>query len=254
MNNKMPIPIIKLASFQGGRFFRNRYVYGLDIKFPCIPAWFTRDLSEKGYDRLTEVLHSFDICWYTAGIGGRPKNIEISDAIIRRLFGHTTLQAFYRRAKAKNRCVYKNKRTMWCLPSDDLRNVVYRYRANVWNQSEHVPKEYQGLFQPLWEQLQKWMDDPEKNWFDFHPNYSVFDLGENRKPILYTCNLCGFSGEEKAWRWGSPTPGLYSHEIIDCPECGARKGDIFGKVMAAEEGKKYFSPTGKYQDDHFFTL
>jgi hypothetical protein len=173
----------------------------------------------------------------------REKNNE--EDFLKKVFGYTVEQLFYRQLKNQDRVVRKTKKIYWCIPRRDLYKVIYRYRANWKNKSEHVPKEFQYLFDPLLKQVNVFLDlEMDKD--TFIANYDVFDMGEDRKPILYVCNICGRTGEKNEWTWRTPA-GFSSHEFISyCPSCHAEGLDIFDE-LSGKEAK--FKPYPKYQDD-----
>lgn len=246
---KQPIPKIWLKCFQGGRFFRNRIVYSLVVKMPCLPSWFTHDLTSDGYSKLQHhledlgyVKNSFyknDKCWL-------PEDLEKSDEVLISLFGKTTLQFFNRRLVSKRRIAYRNTRTLWCIPIEDCRKVLYRYRANQWNQSEKVPKEYQWLLGDIEKQFDGILTGNKE------VDYSMLDIGEDRKPFLYVCNLCDREGVREDWSWSRP-PGFASHDYIThCPGCKGKGGDFFDVLFSTEQSK--FQPYKKRQDNYWFTV
>lgn len=268
--NKQRIPLPKIGPSEGYEKGRRRrvYRYRLYIKFPCIPA-IGYTLSAETHGKIIGLLHGKDsgqtpINWGTrlkpriVGHVRQIKDQEASDLILKTFFGKTTKQTFYRIVKSRNRVVSRNNRSMWCVPRPDIAKVFHRYRGNTWNESEIVPKEYQWLFEPLHQQLLKFYEEGGLS-KDFKPDYSVFDVGEDRKPLLYKCNLCSFEGEKDAFQWGAPVPGFASHQIIRCLQC---KKDVWSDdadpftdmfTFGAEKAPA-FAPTFRYQDEWWLSI
>lgn len=82
------------------------------------------------------------------------------------------------------------------------------------------------------------------------PDYSILDLGPDRLPPVWLCNLCNRAADWKDWPKGY-VPGLAASDYIcACPQCGAKRGDMFDQI--ANQSK--FKPYSKMQDDYFFTI
>jgi len=228
-----PIPKITFNEYQGKRFHNYRYVRQLHLKFPCIPLWW-RDVSSEQFAKLKDLYETVN------------KN---PDEFLQKVFGYNVEQAFYRQIKDTKRIAYKTKRLYWIIPLKDLRDVVYKYRANVWNKSERCPEEYQPLFNPLLKQLMGTKDDYGFLSNGFTPDYSIFDMGEDRKPPVWVCNICGHTDIKEGWHWRTPA-GFASHEFIsNCPKCGEAGRDMFD-VMFQQKKERKFKPYMKYQDNY----
>jgi len=245
--NKDPIPRISIYGFQGGRAFSNRYVLAYSIKFPCLPSRWNNRLSPAQYRKLDSILkeHGYKPntvlnkrkCWL-------PDCIETSNNALKEIFGLNTIQCFNRLMKNKKRIAYKNKRTMWCIPREDVNKVVYRYRANSWNESEHILKEYQWLFADILPQFEDILNGAK-------PDYSMLDIGPDRKPMLYVCNICGRKGTKEEWKWDRPAGFASHHYIAHCPKCKAKGSDLFDSLFG-EPSK--FRPYTTMQDNYLFTF
>ena len=247
--NKQPIPRFEVYGFQGGRFFRNRYQWVFAIRFPCLPPkWYSID---------SEMHHKLKILFAGFGIKTESKKypdslnygLAKSNEILMCLFGLKTLQAFYRHLIKKQMVACVKPRSLWCVPQSDLKDCLTgRYRANSWNESCNVPKEYRWLFDKLKNQFLKSNYD-----WEFRPDYSVFDIGPERKPILYVCNICNRSGVKEDWRWGRPGAFSVRDQILYCPECKTENKSDFDKAFDDITGNE-FRPFSKWQDDYWFTF
>lgn len=172
----------------------------------------------------------------------RPAEEQL-DGLLERLCGITTRQAFNRLCRRQKRILVKNRRSWWCIPAEDHRKwLCGRYRASHWNAAAIIATNRLAWYMPL--HIEE---------VDQQPDLSQLDEGLRRLPPLYVCNLCGFKGEESAYSWGSPTPGLASHQILGCPACKARTGDVLERMSSDDPGK-LFCPTCRMQDDLWFTF
>jgi hypothetical protein len=258
MEKRYPTPTISLYGFPGGRFFNNRFVQCISIKFPCIPAWWRNERYVNSvWEDIKNIINKYDMetrGYYMKSYDPYKRrnvmsrhgttylpNFDQAEKILLEMFGYSIMQSFNRQLIKKRRCIYKTKRRLICFPENDKINVVYRYRLNQTNESECIAKEF------------KWLFPNEINFtnqdLDWKPDYSKLEIGEERKPALYHCNICGHSDIKENWNWRTPAGFASHHYITNCPKCKAEGSDIFEDLFGK---KNKFKPYMKYQDNCIF--
>lgn len=216
MNEDVKITI-KLEGFQGGRFFRNRYVYEIIVKAEELPCWFDTRLSHEAFDRLLRIKDSLTTDY---------------------LFGKTPRQFFNRVIKWQELWAVdrgNSKLGKWWCKVKDL--PLWRIpRNHTWHPCGRITDDRLFLYEDMLK-IEK-------------PNYSILDLGPDRLPPVWVCNLCNRTAEWKDWPKGY-LPGLAASDYIcACPQCGAKRGDMFDQIV----NQSKFNPYSKMQDNYFFTI
>ena len=244
--------------FQGGRFYRGRYVYSVAVRFPIIDdGWWTTnscfrpDLNEKIYRELRDWARSTEMRTYRETRGDRRNQRSVSvfvcdnDSATMRLFGLTPLQVFNRTLRSRKIVAVDRGRTGWWYAEQRLLPLL-RIRKKGTDTLGKIAKENRDLFAPLLcDQFElKGVTD-----------YSKLDLGPDRKPPVWVCNLCQRTAEWKDWPKGS-MPGIANTDYIrECPQCKATTGDVFDKLLSMAAGTPTkFQPEKRMQDDFYFTI
>ena len=264
--NEYPIPYIEMASYKGGRQQNNRQVNSIAVQFPLIESWYRGRLNSIEYQEIFKIVQDNSSDYKVSPLWKRrtrrglvtgPPNhkfnytLEQSDLVLAKLFGYSTLQAYYR--LLSSRYLYAKNRGKgagnWLL-SWELLNRMY-IPKDKWHKDRYtftkIPKQYTWLFKDMLDNALFWEDGPKKHYLD----YSSYDVGDERKPELYYCNLCNHSDIKDGWPWQTPA-GFSSHEYISrCLNCKARGIDVFDKALGKTVS---FEPYSKMQDDYFFTL
>jgi hypothetical protein len=246
-------PKFRLRSFQGGRFYRGRWVYGVTVAFPAGVTWWTNDLHQGQHQGLLALLtlystraqpltqrHRRRVEQYGTEYTVSAENAEHLCGV---LFGFTVLQTFYRCVKRGGYLAIPG-RNWWCVKRGDAWRVHAR-KIRTGPYGAIIPKNLRPTFEPFIEPVPGAKID-----------WSKVDLGPDRKPPVYICNLCGHRAEEDGWKWGSPMAGVAGHQILGCPGCKASCGDMFDRLQVAMDGgaDQLFSPRMEMQDDLWFTI
>lgn len=220
MNEDVKITI-KLEGFQGGRFFRNRYVYEIIVKAEELPCWFDTRLSHETFDRLLRIKDSLTTDY---------------------LFGKTPRQFFNRVFKWQELWAVDRggRGGKWWGKAKDM-PLIRIPRSRIWHPCGRITDDRLFLYEDILKH--------EK------PDYSILDLGPDRLPSVWVCNLCNRTAEWKDWPH-SYVPGLAASDYIsECPQCHGKQGDMFDRLAEALEKKENsFRPYQKMQDDYLFTI
>lgn len=246
--NDLPISVV-FDSFQGGRFYRGRYVYTVTVEPPVIPAWWTPWIDREKYQDLYARCKTMAeekprlVEKRTRRRSARYANafsLPEGSPFTKMLFGLTASEFFYRQLRNfKLWAVDRGKGGKWFCEASQWplvaipRSKQYRFGR--------IPTEWEYLFSPM---------------FDCEPNgYLQFDFGPDRKPRVWVCNLCGRTAEWKDWPTRS-TPGLANSDYIStCPQCHAERGDFFKQIQVAlSNSQTTFKPEQRMQDDYYFTI
>jgi len=156
------------------------------------------------------------------------------------LFGLTGPQWFYRNMRQHRLWVVDRggrKGKWWCKEEDLPLTAIPKKRRR--HPCGRIPSEYSWLLDPL-------HASKEADW-------NLVDLGPDRAPPVWVCNLCGRTG---VWEtWPRNMTGLGDGKYISkCPGCGAEaNSNVLGMLVDGLAGEG-FRPTRRMQDDLWFTL
>jgi len=271
--NKILIPEIWISICSGGRFYGGRTVYSVGVEFPMLKTWWTDNLTRNGYDKVRSLLDENKYSKRNLEMKGGRRGSTIkggykeifcfdethSDIVLAKMFGYNTMQAYWRRvAKTKMWAKHRHRSGNWLL-SENILHMNQIPRTSYWKHSStysKIPKEYLWAFKDMIEKYDLWRNNWENN-EKFVLDYSDYDIGEDRKPPVWECNLCGHYDIKENWRWSRP-PGFASHDYIThCPKCNAKGTDTFTKMFDFNDEyseEKKFMPFMRMQDDFLFTL
>lgn len=252
-NVEIPI-ILKLDEFDGGRFFRGRYVHSVSVS-PAIDAlaWWTHNSNAQTQDAILTFAKQCYATHTTEERGDRRNRRYAqvftfhNDSLTQFLFGLGASQFFNRRLKQTSIvAIDRGKRNGWWYCESALL-PLFALRKRRMDALGRIPVEFQSAFDRV---LVGDGYEPLPNKFD----YSTLDCGPDRLPPVWACNLCGRTAEWSGWP-KDITPGVANSDYIaSCPDCNAQRGDFFEQVKAAlTDNKKAFSPVKKMQDQYYFT-
>lgn len=244
MNQSIPVQIV-VHDFAGGQFYRHRQVYRIIVDLPAGISWITeRSTAEENY-QVAKLCAEFGadnnpvFLYKDRGkrVYGEGFQFENGDSILQRIFGLTAMQFFYRICLNQSLWAVRRKDGLWWCKSKLL---PLRRLSRKSNECGRIG-ECEWLFEPMLTRER--------------PDYRLFDLGNDRKPPVWDCNLCGRSAEWHEWPHRN-TSGLANSEYIArCPQCGAERGDFFDRVAAViRNNQDAFCPVKRMQDDYLFTI
>jgi len=251
--------------FQGGRFYRGRYVYLLSVRLPVIDYGFwTTDIGGKVYKELRAFA---EMCYapksfQDRGTGRNKRSATVfsfhNDTPTFKLFGLSQQQYFNRMLKQKSIVAVDRGRSGWWYTQHDLLPLV-RYRKKSHHVVGRVAKDKRDLFAPvLVEPVDKMREDAKPGDFEYYavrswplPDYSKLDLGPDRLPEVWVCNLCEHTDVYAKW---PRQDGLLGEYIHHCPKCQARGADTFHRIVDLAKDSIAFKPRRRMQDDFYFTL
>jgi len=167
--------------------------------------------------------------------------VEHGSTITQALFGLNSLQWFYRKMRRRELwAVDRGSRNgVWWCEARDLPLFMIPRRRSL-HHCGRVSAEWQWMVEPLLAHEE--------------PDWSVVDLGPDRLPAVWVCNLCGRTAVWEEWPKRF-VPGLSGSDYIySCSDCGAKRDDNSVQVLVDGMSDKGFNPTMQMQDDLFFTM
>ena len=268
MTHNCPIRIT-LHSFQGGRFYKNRFVRTVSFKvWEGGPYWWTDLATADQHKRLAEIAAQLGIkstpllagyegkgyrrtpIYKTlyAAENGDPLTLAVTGLTARQLFNRVLRShGFIILDRGKRSGLWFCRREMWPLYKAPRGNRPERYGK--------IPDEFRWLVESLIRPADIMSERPAVE-------YIGLDFGPDRKPPIWTCNLCGHQAEWDGWPKSSMAGLANSDYISSCPACNAAAKTTLGftgqtvpshlkDMFAGENG---FCPVKSMQDDYLFMI
>jgi hypothetical protein len=215
----------------------------VQVHAPVLPPYWNDQISHQTHSELIKLCGQLNGRLGSRWDGKRPVcqyTFDSGDIITLQIFGKTAHQFFDRLVRSRNLWAI-NRGTRdgkWWCEAKDLPLVTIP-RRKAFHNCGRIPVEWEILFEDMLARAE--------------PDYSILNLGPDRLPPIWVCNLCGREGENEEWPWRS-TPGLAASDYISmCPGCGAKQSGLFEQIANAIK-QQGFRPFQRMRDDYFFTI